>query len=220
MVGKQIGHRAGRARERPGNTLGPRHGSQACIAREQLVATVTGERHRDVLPGEPRDDVRGDGGGVAERLVVRVHQLVQQRERVGLDHKLRVLRAETLCGHPGVAGLVVCGVVCEPERKGVHRLRHDLAHEAHHHRGVDASREESAQRHVGRQSHSHRFARGLPHPLLGIGVRYGTRGKIGSPIAPLAVAPVGLQYTRGRRWHPLDSPVESTRGRHVAVRQV
>ena len=81
-------------------------------------------------------------------------------------------------------------------------------------------REEGTERHVGFQSLSHRFARGLPHQSFRVGVPYGSGGEIGSPIAPLAVATLGLQYTRGRRRYTLDSQIKSARSRHVSVRQI
>jgi len=69
------------------------------IARKQLVATVSAQRDLDVASGERRQQVRGDDGGVAERLVEQERELRDEVEQHrGLESQLVVVGAEML-GH-------------------------------------------------------------------------------------------------------------------------
>ena len=67
---------------------------------ERLVAAVPGEYDLDAAARQAHDVERRDGGGVGERLVVVVGQLVQQGHRVRGDDLLDVPGAEvSAIGH-------------------------------------------------------------------------------------------------------------------------
>ena len=98
------------------------------------------------------------------------------------------------------AAAVVTGVV-EADRERANRLRGGLRHQRDDDAGVDAAREQGAERHVGREPHPHRVAHGLADQL-----------------EPLLVA-ARLKCGRRRRPVPLDAHALTLGDEHVPRRQ-
>src|SRR3989442_68756 len=81
------GPRAGRGTPEPEPTLRPPARDPRLIvpvppiAAEALVPAISGEAHRDLLPGPLAEHERGDGGGIRERLVEVPGHAIEQLDR-------------------------------------------------------------------------------------------------------------------------------------------
>ena len=84
------------------------------------------------------------------------YQPRHDRHRVGLDNLLLVVRAVTLRHHPGIAGLVVF-LGGETDREGFDPAAAGARHHRYHGRGIDAARQEGAERHIRDQANTHRL---------------------------------------------------------------
>ena len=111
---------------------------EAIVASEQFIAAIAAQRDFHVLDGELRDDVSGDGGGIAERLVEVPHQFGQQVQRVGLDHGFEVLRFIALGHQPRIWQLVELGLL-ESDRECLDRFLGLQCHGCHHRAGIDSA---------------------------------------------------------------------------------
>ena len=120
-------------------------GRVGVVAAEDLVPAITRERDGDLAAGEPGDEIGGEDGEVADRVVEERHQVLEESDHVRTDHLDRMGDTEPL-GHPLRPGeLVVAGIV-EADAEGVGR-----PHRRHHQRAVHSAREEGAQGHVADQ---------------------------------------------------------------------
>ena len=173
------------------DSTGHPHRRVALVSREGLVAAVPRQRDRDVLPRDLRDEKRGQDGLVSERLVEERRQLGDELDRIGLDEKLLVHRAEGARGNAGCGALVVAWIMdADRERpNGPGRL---LRHQADDDRRVDPSGEQGSERDVAHEPAPHRVAHGRSYalePLVsGHVARLGLEGPV--PLRPdLAVLP-------------------------------
>ncbi len=127
--------------------LGERVGPVALVSTEDLVASVTRERHRDEAAGVLADEERREGGRVAERLVVGLDEAWEQRGRVRLEQQLLVDRAVALGDEPCVPSFVVA-LILEADRERADGLGALLRHGRDDDAGVDSARQESSEGHV------------------------------------------------------------------------
>ena len=124
----------------------------AAVAGEHLVAAVAGQRHRHVPPRHPADDQVGMRRAVGERLAVdRARRSISASEALDLDPLLVMAGAVALRDLPRMGGLVE-GRVAEADRAGGDRAGAGLRHQRDHAAGIDAARQEGAQRHVGHEA--------------------------------------------------------------------
>ena len=140
-------------RQRPKHALvqRPRHAVEAGgllrgerrIPRKQFIAAVTAQRHRDVLPREPREQVSGNHRGIGEWFVQERRHLGQHVEQCpALEDVLVMIRPVELRDPPRVAGLIKRAFL-EPNRKRLDlRRRSQLCHQRHHGARIDAAAEE------------------------------------------------------------------------------
>ena len=118
------------------------------VPAEHLVAAVTGERDGDMPARHLRDEIRGDLGGVGERLVVHRRQERDDVTRlIGAEIEFVVLGAEVPGNCLGVLRLVEARLV-EPDGEGQHRTVALLLHESHDGSRVDTTRQQCPERHV------------------------------------------------------------------------
>src|SRR5439155_10786370 len=68
-------------------------GDVGVVPAEELVAALARERDLDVLGGQPRHQVRRQGGRVRERLVEGCRERREQQRRVGVEDELAMPRA-------------------------------------------------------------------------------------------------------------------------------
>ena len=96
----------------------------ALVSREELVASVAGERDRNEIARELREVIGGHGGRVGVRLAVVSHEVGEDREQVGTDDELVMLGPEPLGDAATVPDLGVVALV-ETDRERPHdgRLR-------------------------------------------------------------------------------------------------
>ena len=191
----------------------------AAVPGEVLVAAVAREGHGDPLAGGLRDVVGRHGRGVGEGLVVVPRQLLDGPDGLGRDVELVMVGTEELGNLPGILDLVVLPHA-ERDRVGPHRLRGRPRHHRHDGRGVDAARQEGAQRHVADHPELRRLLEPaeqlLDHPLGRRGVRLHegqvpVRSQLGSIAAH-------HQLVSGRKLP--DRPKDGLRGRDVEQREV
>ncbi len=149
---------------RPPDALGEEVGRVRVVAAEELVAALSGERDLHVLGRKLRDEVGREGRRVGEGLVEGLGEGGEQERRVGLEHELPVLSAVALRHEPRVGELVEAPLL-EADRERAQRLRRLLGRERREHRGVDAAREEHADRHVGDEVRADRVAQARPQLL-------------------------------------------------------
>ena len=127
----------------------------AVVAAEQFVAAVAGERHGDVLAGHRGDDISRDLRGIRKRLVVVIGQARNDVEGVfGGNGELGVLGVQMPGDRGGMRGFVVAGDV-ETDRIGAHRPGIGRLHQGDDRGGIDAARQEGADRNVGHHAPAH-----------------------------------------------------------------
>ncbi len=228
LVVAAVGHKAQRRRRetahRVRHVLGEVRSGEARVPREQLVAAVTGERHRHLLPRQARHDEGGDGRRVAERFVVVPRQLLDEIEALRLHAKLGVLGLVPLRHLRRPGGLVPLGWPLEADGEGLDGLAGDLRHGAHDERAVDAARQERAQRHVRDETLLHRRKEELTYPCRrgverrGVAHRLlGANGEV--PVAThLVRSTKRVQFPRGGL-DLADAPVERAWRRHIPMRE-
>ena len=122
-----------------------------------------------MLRRELRDEIRRQRGRVGEGLVEDVRERGQQQIRVGVYEQLVMVRAVAL----GDAARIVAFVEAplgEADRERVHGLRGLLRGERGERGGVDAAREEHADRHVREQMRAHRVAQARAQLLEQLGL--------------------------------------------------
>ena len=141
-----------RVAPRRGNAIGDERRLEAVVPGEGLVATVAVEGDRHVPSGLLRHEVRGQGRRVAERLVVVVEQRLHQRGRMRRNDRRVVVAADVARHALGESPLVVERVALEAYREGLHPAGHESRDEGRDGAGVDAAREQDAQRHVGHEA--------------------------------------------------------------------
>jgi hypothetical protein len=131
------------------------------VTGKDLVAAIAGEQVGDAVPaGQFRAVVGGQGGGIAEGLVVRFGDGSKARDDVlRRDVVLVAGAAEATVGDARVRELVVVGK-SEADRKRAGRCRDDLAQHAGDGRTVEAAAQEGARR-VARFGRAHRDAQRL-----------------------------------------------------------
>src|SRR5712692_1060313 len=93
------------------------------IAAEQLVATITGEHHGDMLARKAREEDRREATRVRERLIEDARHLGQQLPcvRTG-EHQLIVIGPEGACLSCRMGALIVRRLI-EADREGLDRGR-------------------------------------------------------------------------------------------------
>ena len=215
-AGRRVhGHRA----HRPAD--GPRHPALeghhdapmvdvALIAVEELVGALA-DLHDD-RPGlarESADEVLRHRRPVRQRLVLVVDELGHElAHRLLVDEDLVVVGAEVARDHARVLELVVARVPTWSRRVRPHRGVGELGHQRDVGRGVQAARQEDAERDVGHHALADRLAEpvahlgdhlGLAHP--GHRLRAGGRRHRVPPRAPLRSRPSAVTV--------IDSPAPS-----------
>ena len=127
----------------------------AVVAAEQLVASVSRQRHGGVGARQAGEHRGGDLRRVGEGLVVDVGEPGDDLQRVARRHQQLVVLGAQVGGHrPGVGGFVVAGVF-EGDGEGLHLGALLGLHERHHERRVDAPRQEGGHGHIGVQARPH-----------------------------------------------------------------
>ena len=126
-LGQGARARAQERAQRSRNPAGEERGPELVVAREHLVAAVSVEGDRDLPPRLPRDEVGGQGRGVAEGLVVVMEQRLQELGRVGGHHGLVVLGPQVARDLGRVRALVEVGVALEADGEGLDAPGHEIA---------------------------------------------------------------------------------------------
>jgi hypothetical protein len=134
-----------------GNAVGPGqalHGEEALIAAEQFIAAVAGEHDLYLLNGELGNDVGGDAGFVAERLVTRLDHAGDEIEGVRFDHDLVMIGRVFLRDGAGVRQFVVAGFF-EADGERLYRFFRLQGHGGHDGAGIDSAAEKCSQGDIG-----------------------------------------------------------------------
>ncbi len=108
------------------------------VAAEELVAAVAGQRHRDVLARQLRDEIGRKDREVADRIVHEVHQMIEQLASLRPNDLDPVIDAEMLRDPRRPRGLVV-GRIVEANAEGLRP-----PHRGNDERAVDTAGEERA----------------------------------------------------------------------------
>ena len=129
----------------------------AVVAAKQLVAAISAQRDRHVTAGQLRDEQGRQLRRIGKRLVEDLGQTRNQRAA-----RPRPLSSSSVWSVPrwlatasGVGGFIE-GLFDETDRERLHRPGARRLHQRDDGRGVDAAREQRAQRHVGSEPALHR----------------------------------------------------------------
>ena len=137
----------------------------ARIAAEQLVAAVPGQTHRHLLTREPRDEIRGKGRGIRERLVEDAHHAFHPPVCIRSHDQVRVARADRLGDAAGVGCLVERRLI-EADREGARPDRCGTRHQRHHRRRIEPARQERSEGHLGLEVTPHGVSEEVADTLL------------------------------------------------------
>ncbi len=163
----------------------------AGVAGQQLVAPVAGKGHRDILPGELRDQQRGHGAGVGQWFIENLGHLADGFEQIGGRHDAGPVAGAEMFGRLPCPTRLVELRFAEADRKRVHRHSACTAHRADHHGRVEPSGEERAQGNVAHQSQPDRLLQLRGEGLLPLPGRAGGVG-------PVIHRPIGSRIDPGR----------------------
>ena len=201
--------RPGQAAEDAGRALG----GEGRIAGQQLVGAVAAQHDRDLAPRETAQEVRRQDRGVAERLVEPGRDLGQ--ELVDRRRPRRSARdgRSPGGGRPrGRAGSRRSSGSSKPiENVCTFRGRLDLAERRGDARGIDAAREEDAERHVRPPVPRDRVAELVPEPL-------GRRPRSRRPLESRRRTAIASTGSAGRR--PFPRPGRGCAAASAATRQI
>jgi hypothetical protein len=117
------------------------------VAREQLIATVTRERHLHMPARQSRHRQRRHGGTICERLAEVLHQIGQCRHRVRFDSFNMVFATATQSSLFGPLPFVVLRGFMS-NREASHWLRQDTAHVPHDSARIDPPRKKGTERDI------------------------------------------------------------------------
>ncbi len=196
-------------------------GNMLRIAAENLVAAFTGQHHLHAARGFAGKQVDRDVGRLGDRGIAKRHQRREPVDEIAIgDRDLAVCRAEVPRHPRGVAQLAVA-CLAEADREGID-ARAVTTHERHDHRGVQAARQERAERHVAHHLQPDRFVQArrerLDDPrrrLPGV-ERAAIRRRPVARLDKRAAFPDG----RGARLQLADAAEQRSRARHIAMGQV
>ncbi len=128
----------------------------APVAAESLIATISRQRHGHVLARQLAHAVGRDGGTVGVRFVVQASQGVDEIEIIGL-HRLDTMVGGVARSHHGGEFALVEFRIVERDGAGIDRAVRQTGHRRHHRAGIDAARQECAQRHLRNHAQAHGF---------------------------------------------------------------
>src|SRR5688500_16453407 len=130
-----------------------------------------------------------------------------------------VLRTHVLSDAPCVVKLTEI-LLFKTYRERLDRLRHFLAHECNHSRGIDAAGKKCAQRHFRHKPHTHSVTQNLDGPLACLNlIDWGLLREIGKPVTlDFYFAFAETEPMTGFKF--LDCPVRRERRWNAHVRQV
>ena len=137
---------ASRSAQRSRQLGAAQHVEVARVAAEQLVAAIPREGHGDGTPRQFADEIHGDRRRIGERLVEGGDQPVEHRVDVGTNDELGVLGAKRGRDGGRHRGLVE-RVLVEPDGEGLDAPAASR-HEGDDGGGIEAAREEGAERHL------------------------------------------------------------------------
>ena len=194
----------------------------ALIAVEELVgalADLHDDRARRRAPA--RDEVLGHRRPVRQRLVLVVDELGHEvAHRLLVDEHLVVVRAELPRDHARVMQLVVARVPARARRVRPHRDVGQLGHQRDVGRGVEAARQEDAERDVGHHPLADRRAQHIAHRGDHLGLAHRRRPPPSS--RPAASGPTMRRCTspsRGARSSTRPAPSFEIPAEHRARRR-
>ena len=194
------------------------------VAGEALVTAVATKRDRHVFAGNAGNVVRRDRRGIRERLPEPLYQQREDREHVGTEGELLVVRSVEK-GHLARVLQLVELLFPKTHGKGLHRLPRVFAgHQRDHAAGIHPAGEERSQGDVAHQADPD----GLPDLLEELlleqdpprrGVRRMLRCKGELPVAPEFLPPLSYRHPVARRKLP-DAGVRRKRGGHALEGQI
>ena len=190
------------------------------IAAQDLVAPLAREHHLHGLRRFLRQHVDRDVRRLRDRRVAIPHELGQVLDDVVEAHdELMVLSAEVPCDDVGVLELAVAALA-ESHRERLH-IGVVACHQRHDRRGVEATGEERAERHVAHHLHLHRIVQPAEEGLHNVLVRRRCLRSVAvrcEPVAPFGEPAVLPRRARSGR-ELADAFEQRLRPRHVAVRE-
>ena len=166
------------------------------VAAEELVRTLSRERHRHVLRRHLGQGMEAQCREIGHRLVQVPDEFLELDGVVDVGElELVVVRPEELRDVPSVCELVVVTRFGEADRERLHRLRHVSRHQRHDQAGVEASRQHRAERDVAHQAKANGLVEQLEQPfrpLVDGGTAVDLRLRIGPVLLHLDLA--GLDH--------------------------
>ena len=140
-------HQRSQQRRRPTHPRSEPVGDVGVVAAEELVAPLAGEDDLDRVRGQLRHQVGGERRGVAERFVEGLDQAREQVDRVGAKDQLVVVGVVAL-GDKARQLQLAERLLLEPDREGAHPIAALGRRQGRQGGGVDAPRQQNADRHV------------------------------------------------------------------------